>query len=231
MPTFNRVEHERALLRFLGKQDAYWKWDNHRHLALLTSGKVSDVFLNCTPVFADPLFQGTMVNALLLFALDLDGEAFRAWNDPIGNQWVVGSAMGAIGLAQTVAHRLHQHAAYTEPDGGGMGLKRFDLGPAPRVLVVEDVFTTGGTTQRTMRGIVEKHPDVEFYPKAFALVNRAPQGGPLEAAGHTVQMFGLADVEAGVWGSMEDVPEAMRACVPVRPKQHWRLLTTEKFLG
>ena len=220
---------ERSLLKFLAKKDAYWKWDNHAHVALLTSGKVSDLFVNCTPVFTDPLYQGSMVNHLLMFALELDQSGFHRFNDPIGNVWVIGSAMGAIGLAQTMAHRLHQKAAYTEPKGGGMVLKRFDLGEKPRVLLIEDVFTTGGTTRRTMQGIVEKHPDVEFYSKAFSLVNRSQQGGPLEVAGHTVQMFGLADVEAQVWDSMDDVPDAMKACVPIRPKENWKLLATEKL--
>ena len=144
---YHRQPFEDDLLDFLRAQDAYWKWDDHKHLALLTSGKISDVFVNCTPVFTQPSFQRNAAEGLLTlahFGTTPMPIPLGSWNTQT-NVWVVGSAMGAIGLAQSVAAELGARSAYTERDGDQMSLKRFDLGHAPKVLLVEDVFTTGGT--------------------------------------------------------------------------------------
>ena len=65
---------------------------------------------------------------------------------------VVGPATGGIVLAYETARRLGCRAAFTEKDGaGGMALKRgFALRPGTRVLVVEDVITTGGSVHKTV---------------------------------------------------------------------------------
>ncbi len=65
---------------------------------------------------------------------------------------VVGPATGGIILAYETARHLNCRAAFTEKDGeGGMALKRgFALKPGTRVLVVEDIITTGGSVQKTI---------------------------------------------------------------------------------
>jgi orotate phosphoribosyltransferase len=65
---------------------------------------------------------------------------------------VIGPATGGIVLAHETGRHLEVRAAFTEKDGkGGMALKRgFALKPKTRVLVVEDVTTTGGSIQKTV---------------------------------------------------------------------------------
>jgi orotate phosphoribosyltransferase len=65
---------------------------------------------------------------------------------------VVGPATGGIILAYECARRLDCRAAFTEKDEeGGMSLKRgFSLKPGERVLVVEDIVTTGGSVEKTL---------------------------------------------------------------------------------
>ncbi|MEX2016062.1 MAG: orotate phosphoribosyltransferase [Candidatus Hydrogenedentales bacterium] len=67
-------------------------------------------------------------------------------------QMVVGPATGGIILAYETARHLQCRAAFTErDDDGGMALKRgFALPPGARVLVVEDVVTTGGSVKKTV---------------------------------------------------------------------------------
>ena len=69
-----------------------------------------------------------------------------------GVELVVGPATGGIVLAYETARSLNCRAAFTEKDGqGGMALKRgFALKKGTRVLVVEDVITTGGSVKKTI---------------------------------------------------------------------------------
>jgi orotate phosphoribosyltransferase len=66
---------------------------------------------------------------------------------------VIGPATGGIVLAyETARHLPNARAAFTEKDGkGGMELRRgFAVKPGMRVLVVEDVTTTGGSIQKSI---------------------------------------------------------------------------------
>jgi orotate phosphoribosyltransferase len=69
-----------------------------------------------------------------------------------GVEMVCGPAVGGIVLAYETARHLRCRAVFTEkePDGT-MALKRgFRLEPGTRVLVVEDVITTGGSVRKTL---------------------------------------------------------------------------------
>ena len=65
---------------------------------------------------------------------------------------VVGPATGGIILAHETARAFECRAAYTEKDGAGaMALKRgIALARGTRVLVVEDIITTGGSVRKTV---------------------------------------------------------------------------------
>lgn len=65
---------------------------------------------------------------------------------------VVGPATGGIILAYETARHLDCRAAFTEKEpNGSMALKRgIRLDPGTRVLVVEDIITTGGSVQKSI---------------------------------------------------------------------------------
>jgi orotate phosphoribosyltransferase len=69
-----------------------------------------------------------------------------------GIELVVGPATGGIILAYETARHLNCRAAFTEKDtDGGMSLKRgLALKQGMKVLVVEDIITTGGSVQKTV---------------------------------------------------------------------------------
>ena len=111
-----------------------------------------------------------------------------------------------------------------------MMLKRFDLGEKPYVLLVEDVFTTGSTLQKTIKAIGDKHPDVRFHRDIGVIVNRSGKAEFLasdQSGAREFNLTSLITVNAQTWDSVNDLPEGMGTCTPVRPKGEWEKLTTE----
>jgi orotate phosphoribosyltransferase len=64
---------------------------------------------------------------------------------------VMSPALGGIVIGQEVARALDIPALFAERADGALTLRRgFSIEPSDRVLVVEDVVTTGGSTRETM---------------------------------------------------------------------------------
>lgn len=105
----------------------------HGHF-LLTSGRHSDKYLQCARIFQDAKFAVPLCGNL--------AEQFA--NDNI--ELVVGPAVGAVQMAYEVSRQLGVPNFFTEREDGKMTLRRgFSIESGTRVLVVEDVVTTGGT--------------------------------------------------------------------------------------
>lgn len=106
---------------------------------LLTSGKHSPLYLEKFQVLQHPAHTAQMGQALAeMFAKD-------------NVQLVVGPATGGILLAHEVGKNLGTRAIFTERENGRMVLKRgFALQPGERVLIVEDIVTTGGSVQEVI---------------------------------------------------------------------------------
>ena len=79
-----------------------------------------------------------------------------------GIDLVVGPAIGGILLAYETARQLGCRGAFVEKDGaGGMALKRgFALEPGVRVLLVEDIVTTGGSVQKALEHLRSRGAEV-----------------------------------------------------------------------
>jgi orotate phosphoribosyltransferase len=66
-------------------------------------------------------------------------------------QAVLSPAMGGLIIGHEVGRGLGVRAIFAERTDGALALRRgFTLSPADRVLVVEDVLTTGGSTRETI---------------------------------------------------------------------------------
>ncbi|MGE3887967.1 MAG: orotate phosphoribosyltransferase [Vicinamibacterales bacterium] len=106
----------------------------------LSSGLHSPGYLQCALVLMRPRDAGALGAAL--------GERVRA----LGATHVLSPALGGIVIGQEVARALDLPALFAERVDGALTLRRgFALGPSDRVLVVEDVVTTGGSTRETMQ--------------------------------------------------------------------------------
>jgi orotate phosphoribosyltransferase len=69
----------------------------------------------------------------------------------LGAQVVLSPALGGIVIGQEVGRALGIRAIFAERQDSRLTLRRgFALGPGERVLVVEDVVTTGGSTRETI---------------------------------------------------------------------------------
>ena len=105
---------------------------------LLSSGLHSDTFLQAARLLQDPWVGERLCAAL--------GDLWRGALPEV----VVGPATGGIILAYEVARQLHVRALYSERHNDKMALGRgFYLAPEERVLVVDDVITTGASVRAT----------------------------------------------------------------------------------
>jgi orotate phosphoribosyltransferase len=108
----------------------------------LTSGMHSPRYLQCALVLQYPERAGWIGQQLAAHFRD---EAISA---------VVAPAIGGIIVAHEAARALGVRALFSERENGMMTLRRgFHLRPAERVLVVEDVVTTGGSTRETIDAV------------------------------------------------------------------------------
>jgi orotate phosphoribosyltransferase len=106
----------------------------------LTSGRHSNKYLQCAKIFRNTKYSEELCRAL--------AEQYQ--ND--GVQVVIGPAMGAVQMAYEVSRPLHCENFFTERgEDGAMTLRRgFVVQPEERVLVVEDVVTTGGSVREVI---------------------------------------------------------------------------------
>jgi orotate phosphoribosyltransferase len=106
---------------------------------LLTSGLHSPKYLQCAQVLQHPALAERLCRQL---AKALAGE---------GIQCVIGPAIGGIVVAYELARALGVRAIYAERQDGKMTFRRgFAVEPGERVLLVEDVVTTGGSLREVV---------------------------------------------------------------------------------
>lgn len=109
---------------------------------VLSSGLHSAVYLQCALVLQHPREAEEFGRRL--------AEQFR--EERI--QAVVSPAIGGLVIGYEVARALGARFIWTERENGKMTLRRgFSVTPGERVLVVEDVVTTGGSTRETIEAL------------------------------------------------------------------------------
>ena len=108
----------------------------------LTSGLHSPRYLQCALVLQHPVHAEWVGRAM---ASRFSGQRIDL---------VAAPAIGGIIVAHEVARALGVRALFTEREAGVMTLRRgFRINPGERVVVVEDVVTTGGSTRETMDAV------------------------------------------------------------------------------
>lgn len=137
---------------------------------LLTSGRHSDRYFQCALVLQHPEYTGELCREL---ASRFAGQRVDV---------VVGPAMGGILISYEVARCLGVRSLFAERENGKMTLRRgFSISPGERVLVVEDVITTGGSVKEVIEAVGQAGGEVVG---AGVLVDRsggAALGVPVES--------------------------------------------------
>jgi orotate phosphoribosyltransferase len=106
----------------------------------LTSGLHSAGYLQCALVLQHPQHA------------EMLGRAIADLSRGLSPTVVLSPALGGVVIGQEVARALGVRAIFAERQDGALALRRgFTLAPSDRVLVVEDVLTTGGSTRETMQ--------------------------------------------------------------------------------
>jgi len=106
----------------------------------LSSGLHSERYLQSALVLQYPEFAARL------------GEALAARTSHLQATAVLSPALGGIVIGQEVGRALGIRALFAERQDGVLTLRRgFSLGATDRMLVVEDVITTGGSTLETAR--------------------------------------------------------------------------------
>ena len=105
----------------------------------LSSGLHSGGYLQCALVLQHP----RQAEAL--------GQALAGKLAKLGASVVLSPALGGLIIGHEVARALGVRAIFAERQDKVLTLRRgFSLGPNDRVIVIEDVVTTGGSTRETM---------------------------------------------------------------------------------
>lgn len=106
---------------------------------ILSSGLHSSAYLQCAIALQTPAVAAEFGAAI---AEQFAGARIETVASP---------AIGGLVIGYEVARQLGARFIWTEREGGQMTLRRgFSLSEGERVLVVEDVITTGGSTRETI---------------------------------------------------------------------------------
>ncbi len=109
---------------------------------LLTSGRHSDTYMQCAKLFMYPEHSKTLCAAL--------AEQLKKYDADI----IASPAIGGIIMGYEVAAQLGVINVFFERQEGAMTLRRgFEIPEGARVIVVEDVVTTGGSVKEVIKEV------------------------------------------------------------------------------
>ncbi|MDE1916483.1 MAG: orotate phosphoribosyltransferase [Sphingomonadales bacterium] len=167
---------------------------------LLSSGRHSAHYLQCARVLMDPMRASRLSLAI---AQKIPREIRKEIS------CVVSPAMGGIIIGHEMGRALGVDAMFVERPTGTFELRRgFALEEGAKVLMVEDVVTTGLSSREAIRAIEEAGGQVIA---ACALVDRSAGSADLG-----VPFFPLIELNFPTWAP-EEVPTELAATPATKP--------------
>lgn len=171
----------------------------HGHF-LLSSGLHSDVFLQKALVFRDARRTAKLCAALAAKVREAVKTPFTA---------IVSPAVGGIVPGYEMGRQLGLPAMYVEREGGMFQLRRgFELEAGERVLMVEDIVTTGLSSRECLQAIRDHGGDPVA---ACCLIDRS--GGKADVG---VPFVSLAAFEFPAWEA-DRLPPHLQGTKAVKP--------------
>ncbi len=166
---------------------------------ILSSGLRSAVFLQKMFIFQDPVRTERLCKALAEKAREAFGQI----------DVVVSPAVGGIVPGYETARQLGAKAIFVEREDGMFKLRRgFEIPEGARVLMVEDIITTGLSSRECLDAIRE-HPGI--IVGAACLIDRS--GGKVDIG---VKLVSLASLDIPAY-PVDQLPAELAAIPPVKP--------------
>ena len=173
----------------------------------LSSGLHSGTYVQCALVLQYPRFAEKLGQALAALFSDVRIDA------------VVSPAIGGLIIGQEVARALPEAkgqigggvpALFAERDASGMMTLRrgFEIRPDQHILVVEDVWTTGGSTVETIQVVEEAGGRVVA---AGALIDRSAGAIDFDVEAQSLLQMPISSYDP------EDCPLCRQGSVAVKP--------------
>lgn len=167
---------------------------------ILSSGKRSARYLQCARVLMDPLRASRLASSLA-------ARLPREIRSEI--EVVVSPAMGGVIIGHEMGRALGLEAMFLERPEGTFELRRgFSLEHGQKVLMVEDVVTTGLSSREAIKAVEQAGGEVIAEA---ALVDRS--GGAIELG---VPFVPLLSLDFPVYDP-DDLPEELAAIPAVKP--------------
>jgi orotate phosphoribosyltransferase len=167
---------------------------------ILTSGRRSPIFLQKMFVFQDPKRTEKLCKAL---AAKIEAEFGKI-------DVVVSPAVGGIVPGYETARHLGAKAIFVERENGKFALRRgFEIAPGDKVVVIEDIITTGLSLRETLEALKD-HPGK--IVAAACLIDRS--GGKADLGG--VARVALASVEIPDY-AVDELPPELAAIPAIKP--------------
>lgn len=168
---------------------------------ILSSGLHSDTYMQCARVLMEPQRAEKLCAAL--------ATKITAQFGPKAFDIVVSPAMGGVIVGYELARQLRLPSLFCERENGQFTFRRgFRLDPGQRVLIVEDVVTTGKSSIETLECIEANGGKVVAEA---CLVNRNNGKNPLP-----IPLISLLDIEVQTFAA-DQVPEALRTLPAIKP--------------
>ena len=164
---------------------------------LLSSGLHSDTYMQCARLLQWP---------------ERAAEAGRLLGDRLAAQkadLVVSPALGGLIIGHEVGRALRTRAVFTERVDNQMSLRRgFEIAAGEKVVLVEDVVTTGKSTREVVAVIERLGASVVAFA---SIVNRSGKPNPFDRPYEF-----LLPVDAPAWNAAE-CPLCAQGSAPIKP--------------
>ena len=166
---------------------------------ILTSGLRSPTFIQKARVFMHADKTEMLCAALAQKIRDAD----------LGKiDYVVGPAVGGIIPAYEVSRHLNVPNVWVEREDGKFQLRRFEMEPGSRVVIVEDIVTTGLSIRETINSLLDIGANVLA---ASCLIDRSAGKADIGA-----RLIAIAEYEVPAY-KPENIPPELAAIPPVKP--------------
>ena len=166
---------------------------------ILTSGLRSPIFLQKARVFMHPDLTERLCRAL--------ADKIRA-AVPGQIDYIVGPAVGGLIPAYETSRHLGPPAIYVERENGRFRLRRFEVAPGSRVVIVEDIVSTGLSIRETIEALQDIGVEVVA---AACVIDRS--AGKVDVG---VPLIALAQYEVPAY-PVDALPPELAAIPPVKP--------------